>query len=55
LQRVYFVREHNVIFRECVTDNHPVKDAQPAGEEEGGSQREKQDELGSNGARFRAL
>jgi hypothetical protein len=38
-----------------VPDNDPVKYAEPTGEQEGRSQRKKQDELGGNGARFRAL
>ena len=55
LQRVHFVGEDRIIFRERVPDNNPVEDAESAGEQEGRSQRKKQDELGGNGARFRAL
>jgi hypothetical protein len=38
-----------------VPDYDPVKDAEPTGEQKGRCQRKKQDELGGNGARFRAL
>jgi hypothetical protein len=55
LQRVHFVGEHRIIFRECVPDDDPVKDAEPTGEQKGRRQRKKQDELGGDGARIRRL
>jgi hypothetical protein len=38
-----------------VPDDDPVKDTESTSEQEGRRQRKKQDELGGDGARFRAL
>jgi len=38
-----------------VPDDDPIKDAESTGKQEGRRQRKKQDKLGGDGARFRAL
>jgi hypothetical protein len=50
-----FVGEDGVVFFERVTDDDPIENAEPAGEEERGAKREKENELRRNGTRLSSV